>query len=47
LPTLISPACAAALGAAALLIGPARAEDTFKIGTVLPMTSGQASTGKQ
>src|SRR5246127_5141646 len=36
---------AAAIGALAL--APARAEDTFKIGLILPMTGGQASTGKQ
>src|ERR1700739_39078 len=27
--------------------GPARAEDSIKIGLILPMTGGQASTGKQ
>ena len=40
----------AALGAAvmgALGLGPARAEDAVKIGLILPMTGGQASTGKQ
>jgi branched-chain amino acid transport system substrate-binding protein len=36
---------AAAIGAFAL--APARAEDTFKIGLIVPMTGGQASTGKQ
>jgi branched-chain amino acid transport system substrate-binding protein len=36
---------AAAIGALAL--APARAEDTFKIGLIVPMTGGQASTGKQ
>jgi branched-chain amino acid transport system substrate-binding protein len=35
----------AAVGALAL--APARAEDTFKIGLIVPMTGGQASTGKQ
>ena len=35
----------AAVGALALV--PARAEDTVKIGLILPMTGGQASTGKQ
>src|SRR5258707_15593012 len=38
------------LGAAvagALAFGPARAEDAVKIGLILPMTGGQASTGKQ
>jgi branched-chain amino acid transport system substrate-binding protein len=33
--------------AAGLASGPAYAEDTFKIGLVVPMTGGQASTGKQ
>jgi branched-chain amino acid transport system substrate-binding protein len=39
-----------ALGAAiagAFAFGPARAEDPVKIGLILPMTGGQASTGKQ
>jgi branched-chain amino acid transport system substrate-binding protein len=36
---------AAAIGALAL--APARAEDAFKIGLIVPMTGGQASTGKQ
>jgi branched-chain amino acid transport system substrate-binding protein len=36
---------AAIAGAAALV--PARAEDSVKIGLILPMTGGQASTGKQ
>jgi len=36
---------AAAIGA--LAHAPARAEDTFKIGLIVPMTGGQASTGKQ
>jgi branched-chain amino acid transport system substrate-binding protein len=36
---------AAAIGALAL--APARAEDTVKIGLIVPMTGGQASTGKQ
>src|SRR6266852_5955509 len=38
------------LGAAvagALALAPARAEDAVKIGLILPMTGGQASTGKQ
>src|ERR1700747_1523737 len=38
-------AIAVAVGALALV--PARAEDTVKIGLILPMTGGQASTGKQ
>ena len=33
--------------ASALALVPARAEDTVKIGLILPMTGGQASTGKQ
>jgi branched-chain amino acid transport system substrate-binding protein len=40
----------AALGAAfiaTLAFAPARAEDTVKVGLILPMTGGQASTGKQ
>jgi branched-chain amino acid transport system substrate-binding protein len=40
----------AMLGAAiagALALTPARAEDAVKIGLILPMTGGQASTGKQ
>ncbi|MGJ4888145.1 ABC transporter substrate-binding protein [Bradyrhizobium sp. HKCCYLR20261] len=35
------------LGAAAVAAGPVYAEDTFKIGLIVPMTGGQASTGKQ
>src|SRR6201997_1619462 len=38
------------LGAAAagtLALSPARADDAVKIGLILPMTGGQASTGKQ
>src|ERR1700758_5453937 len=37
----------AAVAIGALALAPARAEDTFKIGLILPMTGGQASTGKQ
>lgn len=37
----------AAVIASAMALGAARAEDTFKIGLVVPMTGGQASTGKQ
>jgi branched-chain amino acid transport system substrate-binding protein len=37
----------AAVIASALALGAARAEDTFKIGLIVPMTGGQASTGKQ
>ncbi|NPU12361.1 MULTISPECIES: ABC transporter substrate-binding protein [Bradyrhizobium] len=40
-------AASAALAAAALASGAARAEDVFKIGLIVPMTGGQASTGKQ
>jgi branched-chain amino acid transport system substrate-binding protein len=40
------------LALGALVVGgfalaPARAEDSFKIGLILPMTGGQALTGKQ
>ena len=38
---------ASAAMAAALASGAARAEDVFKIGLIVPMTGGQASTGKQ
>src|ERR1700756_2458643 len=37
----------AAVAIGALAVVPARAEDTVKIGLILPMTGGQASTGKQ
>src|SRR6201981_3363146 len=37
----------AAVAIGALVRAPARAEDTFKIGLIVPMTGGQASTGKQ
>jgi branched-chain amino acid transport system substrate-binding protein len=43
---LLSLACGAAIIAGASF-GPARAEDSIKIGLILPMTGGQASTGKQ
>jgi branched-chain amino acid transport system substrate-binding protein len=33
--------------AGALMVAPARAEDSVKVGLILPMTGGQASTGKQ
>src|SRR6185312_11437266 len=36
-----------AVAVGALALAPARAEDTFKIGLILPMTGGQASTGRQ
>jgi len=44
---LLPQAVAAVAFAAALASVPARAEDTVKIGLILPMTGGQASTGKQ
>src|ERR1700744_6622313 len=40
----LAAACAAVAFAA---IGPARAEDTVKVGFILPMTGQQQSTGKQ
>jgi len=43
---VLSLAAGAAVVAGAA-IGPARAEDSVKIGLILPMTGGQASTGKQ
>ncbi|WP_024512792.1 ABC transporter substrate-binding protein [Bradyrhizobium sp. ARR65] len=36
-----------AIAVGTLALAPARAEDSFKIGLILPMTGGQASTGKQ
>ena len=38
---------AAAVAAGALFAGPAAAQDTVKIGLIMPMTGQQASTGKQ
>src|SRR6202171_2110794 len=38
---------AASAVAAVLAVAPAQAEDSVKIGLILPMTGGQASTGKQ
>ncbi|MEH2561366.1 ABC-type branched-subunit amino acid transport system substrate-binding protein [Bradyrhizobium sp. AZCC 2289] len=38
---------AASAIAAVLAVAPAQAEDSVKIGLILPMTGGQASTGKQ
>jgi branched-chain amino acid transport system substrate-binding protein len=38
---------AGALSLAALFAAPAHAQETFKIGLIVPMTGGQASTGKQ
>jgi branched-chain amino acid transport system substrate-binding protein len=40
-------AAGAAAVAGALALAPARAEDAVKIGLIVPMTGGQASTGKQ
>src|SRR5215472_12848359 len=37
----------AAVIAGSAAFGPAHAEDSIKIGLILPMTGGQASTGKQ
>jgi branched-chain amino acid transport system substrate-binding protein len=37
----------AAIIAGSTAFGPARAEDSVKVGLILPMTGGQASTGKQ
>ena len=42
---LCQAACIALAGV--VLSAPARAEDTVKIGLIVPMTGGQASTGKQ
>ena len=39
-------ALAAAAVAGVLALAPAQAEDAVKIGLILPMTGGQASTGK-
>jgi branched-chain amino acid transport system substrate-binding protein len=44
---MLSRALIAAAAAAAFVLSPARAEDSVKIGLILPMTGGQASTGKQ
>src|SRR3982075_4254238 len=46
---LLAAAGVAIAGAAAstLALAPAQAEETVKIGLILPMTGGQASTGKQ
>ena len=45
--TLMLSAAAAAAAALALSLGAASAEDTVKIGLIVPLTGGQASTGKQ
>src|ERR1700760_1081040 len=44
---LLSHAALGLVAAGALMLAPARAEDSVKIGLILPMTGGQASTGKQ
>jgi branched-chain amino acid transport system substrate-binding protein len=44
---LLSRAALGLVAAGALAVSPARAEDAVKIGLILPMTGGQASTGKQ
>jgi branched-chain amino acid transport system substrate-binding protein len=44
---LLSRATLGVVAAGALMLAPARAEDAVKIGLILPMTGGQASTGKQ
>jgi branched-chain amino acid transport system substrate-binding protein len=44
---MLLQAVLAAATAAAVVLSPARAEDAVKIGLILPMTGGQASTGKQ
>ncbi len=45
--SFLKAAAAIALGGATAYALPAKAEDTVKIGLILPMTGGQASTGKQ
>ena len=44
---MLSHAMVGAALACLLALSPVRAEDTVKIGLILPMTGGQASTGKQ
>src|SRR3984893_1816656 len=44
---MLSQAATLAAVAAAAALTPAHAEDAVKIGLILPMTGGQASTGKQ
>jgi branched-chain amino acid transport system substrate-binding protein len=44
---MLARALFVAAAAAAFVLSPARAEDSVKIGLILPMTGGQASTGKQ
>jgi len=43
----LSLAAGAAIIAGVVAVRPAQAEDTVKIGLIVPMTGGQASTGKQ
>ncbi|MEA2915806.1 MAG: branched-chain amino acid transport system substrate-binding protein, partial [Bradyrhizobium sp.] len=43
---LLQAAAGVAL-AGAVALAPAQAQETVKIGLILPMTGGQASTGKQ
>src|SRR5438105_15104596 len=43
----VSWAAAAAAIAGLAAVVPAKAEDSVKVGLILPMTGGQASTGKQ
>src|ERR1700726_1460504 len=44
---MLSLAAAATVLAGAVASAPAQAQETVKIGLILPMTGGQASTGKQ
>ncbi|MBB4368453.1 branched-chain amino acid transport system substrate-binding protein [Bradyrhizobium sp. cir1] len=44
---IFSRAAAVAAIAGLAAVAPAKAEDTVKVGLILPMTGGQASTGKQ
>src|SRR6202048_922876 len=44
---LVSRAAAGIAIAGAVALAPAQAQETVKIGLILPMTGGQASTGKQ
>ena len=43
---IFSRTAAAAAIAGLAAVAPAKAEDTVKVGMILPMTGGQASTGK-
>ena len=45
--TALQAALAGFVGTAAMFSAPAFAEDTVKIGLIVPMTGGQASTGRQ